>query len=271
MAIRRSRAVALPTIAAAALLIASCGSTGSASEEASTPDAAAVETGSEDSSESDTATQSDDWTAIVAFNEALVAQDWSAAADLAAVGSPAAAYVDYRQAVAQAQEAAGSSDTSTGEVTGDEASGEVTVTLATDSGDVVYTWSNFTVDDDGQVVAWSTDQGELNDILVTPDVSGEAAGATVTWTHAYVTNDGQVFAVVRLEASDDLISPDDTIGVKTADGSTVMSSSPVGPIEVDVGSSSYLVYPTEVDVLPVALVYEVQNTFDAPAAVELVR
>lgn len=253
-------------MAAGALLLAACGSADSASDSPATPNAAPPESTGENEVDS----EADAWTTVVTFNEALVAQDWSGAADLAAAGSPAAIYVDYREAVAQAQAEAGSSDTSTGSVAADEATGEVRVSLETADGDVTYTWRDFEVAD-GQIMSWSTEQAALNDIVAAPGVSGTVGGATVTWTHAYVTNDGQLYAVLLLEASDDLIAADESIGVQSSDGSTVMSSPPVGLSEVDPGSAAYLLYRADLGELPAGLVYEVQNTFDAPAAVELAR
>lgn len=257
-------------VAAAASVVAACGSTDSASVGDATPDSSAVASPTDGHDTAEAGTPTDTWATVVAFNEALVAQDWAAAGELAEPGSPAAGYVGYREAVSQAQQSAGLADTSTGAVAADEQNGEVTVTLSTDDGEIVYTWDTFEVGSGGLVSSWSTEQGSLTDVLATPGTSGEAAGATVTWTHSYVTTDGQVYTVVLLEAQDDLITPDDSIGIRLG-SDTVMSSSPVGATEVDAGSSASLLYRADVDTLPDGLVYEVQNTFDAPAAVELTR
>lgn len=270
MGLRRTPTFVVLAVAAAASMVAACGSTDSASVGNPTPDPGSTTSPTAGPDASESGDPADAWSTVVAFNEALVARDWAAAGELAEPGSPAAGYVTYREAVSQAQQSAGLTDASTGRVVGDEESGQVTVTLSTDDDEVSYTWDDFEVGSEGLVSSWSTEVGPLSDILVTPDASAEAAGATVTWTHAYVTLDSQLYVVVRLDAQDDLITPDDSIGLRTGDD-TVASSSPVGATEVDAGSSASLLYRADVDALPDALVYEVQNTFDAPAPVELTR
>lgn len=257
-------------LVAAAVLGAACGTTDQARVEDATSAADTVSSPAADQDAADSGAEADPWSTVVAFNEALVAQNWAGAAALAEPESLAAEYVEYRMAVAEAQQAAGDPDTSTGTVTGDESSGTVTVTLSADDDEVVYAWDGFEVGDGGLVSTWSTSQGPLSDVLTSPGTSGEGAGATVTWTHAYVTTDGRLYVTVRVEAQDDLITPDDSLGIRIG-SDTVASSSPVGTTEIDAGSTAPLLYRADVDTLPDGLVYEVQNTFDAPVAVQLTR
>lgn len=226
------------------------------------PDTAVAEETTEPTGEA-----SDVWASTVAFNEALAAARWDEAAALAAPGSPAQAYIAYRTQVDEAQTAAGLDPAATGEVVADEAAGTVSVTVEGDSG-VTYVWSDFETED-GLVSGWSTEQGPLADLITSPGSSAEAAGAVVTLPNAYVTSGGELYVVVGISAVDDTIAVDATATLRLPDGTTSESGAMVGPDEVAPGGSAYVLYPFAANDLDGVLVYEVQNTNDAPVAVEL--
>jgi hypothetical protein len=235
---------------------AACGSTaddGAATSPTATPDRSAL---------------AQAWASVVEFNQAVADSDWPAAEALAVPDSPAAAYVDYRSQVEQAQQAAGAPPAPGGTVESDQAAGTVTVTIDGDDAPT-YVWSGFETDDAGMVGSWETDQGALGDILVSPGSSGSAAGATVTLAHAYASSSGDLVVVVQVDAQEEAITVDQAVVVDAGQGEPVESDRVVGPSRVPAGGSAVVVYAVPGTQPSGTLVYEVQNDYDAPAPVEL--
>lgn len=210
----------------------------------------------------------DGWASVVALGDAVAANDWAAAGALASPGSPAAQYVDYRQQVQQAQQQAGAASPPTGTVQADEGTGAVAVTIEGDDSPT-FTWSDFATDDTGLVETWRTEQGLLDEVLVSPSSTADAAGATVTLTHAYRAVSGDLVVVVQLSTADETITPDQSVLLTPASGTPTESSAVVGPDQVDPGGSGFVVYTLPGADPAGTLVYEVQNASDAPAPVEL--
>lgn len=211
----------------------------------------------------------DGWSNVVRFNEALAAQDWTAAEQLAVPGSPASQYVDYRRQVTQAQEAAGMGSTSTADVLPDEDSESLTVRITTGDDTVTYTWTGFETDEFGLVSTWSTAQGPLEQQLVTGSAQDEGAGATVAVTSAYRTDAGDLYVVVSVTATDDVISVDTSPALRRADGTSQEAEVYLGPSGVEPGQDAVVLYVFEGASRQGTLVYEVQNSYDAPLALEL--
>ena len=244
---------------AAVLVTAGCGTT--AGTEASPTPSATTE------ASTDTTTEST-WPVVVDLNAAMAAQDYESAAALTAPGSAAQTYVQYRSDVAAAQQAAGAEAAPDGVVADDEQAGTVTVTVGSGADEVTYVWSDFDVDAAGLVTGWSTEQGRLDSLISAPGSEAEAAGATVSVRSAYQTNEGDVLVVVGV-AADDTVSVDESTVIRLDDESTATSSATVGPAEIEAGQSGLVVYRFDGVPLGGTLVYEVQNSYDAPAAVEL--
>ena len=129
-------------------------------------------------------------------------------------------------------------------------------------------WSDFEVDAAGLVTGWTTEQGRLSSLISAPGSEAQAAGATVSVHSAYQTNEGDLLVVVEV-AADDTVSVDESTLVRRDDESTTASSATVGPTEIEAGRSGVVVYRFEGIPLGGSLVYEVQNDYDAPVAVEL--
>ena len=245
---------------ATALVTTACGTT--AGTEAA-PTAPATTQATTDAPDAGT------WPVVVDLNSALATQDYEVAAALTAPGSAAQTYVEYRSDVAAAQQAAGAEAAPDGVVVDDEQDGTVTVTIGSGSDEVTYIWSDFDVDEAGLVTGWSTEQGSLSALISSPGSEAEAAGATVSVRSAYQTNEGDLFVVVGIVADDDTVSVDEGTVVRGEDESSAASSATVGPAEIEAGQSGVVVYRFDGIPLGGALVYEVQNSFDAPVAVEL--
>ena len=207
------------------------------------------------------------WESVVALNEAFVQRDWVSAGLLISPNSPAAEYLQYREQVEQAQEAAGAPIQQGGTVSADEAAGTVTATIA--ETDVTYTWSDFESDDEGLVVGWSTEQGPLSEQLVPSGEAVAGGGAEISISSGYVTNEGELYLVVAVTAVDDMIIVDDSTVLRAASGENVQSTAFVGPSEVAVAETALVVYSMPTTQRAGTLVYEVQNSYDAPLAVEV--
>jgi hypothetical protein len=244
---------------ATALVVTACGTT-------ATTDPASTTT-PETEAATDTTAQNG-WPVVVDLNAALASQDYDAAAALTAPGSAAQTYVQYRSDVAAAQQAAGAEATPAGVVVDDEQAGTVTVTIGSGDDEVSYVWSDFEVDAQGLVTEWSTEQGGLDTLISSPGSQAQAAGATVSVRSAYLTNEGNLLVVVGIVA-DDTVTIDESTVVRGDEETTVESSAVVGPAEVDGGESGVVVYQFDGAPLGGTLVYEVQNSYDAPVAVEL--
>jgi hypothetical protein len=214
------------------------------------------------------ATGASTWPVVIDLNTAMATQDFASAAALTAPGSAAQKYVEYRSDVAAAQDAAGAEAAPDGVVVEDEQAGTVTVTIGSGTDEVIYVWSGFEVDEAGLVTGWSTEQGRLDSLISSPGSQAEAAGATVSVRSAYRTNEGDLLVVVGVEA-EEMVTVDDSVVVRLDDDSTVASAATVSPSEMDAGRSGVVVYRFGDVPLGGVLVYEVQNSYDAPAAVEL--
>ena len=208
------------------------------------------------------------WPVVVDLNTAMASQDYDRAAALTAPGSAAQTYVQYRSDVAEAQQAAGAEAAPDGVVADDEEAGTVTVTIGSGADEVTYVWTDFEVDASGLVSGWSTEQGRLDSLISDPGSQAVAGGATVSVRSAYQTNEGDLLVVVEISA-DDTVTLDDNAVVRLDDESTAASSAVVGPGEIEAGQSGIAVYRFDGVPLGGTLVYEVQNSYDAPVAVEL--
>lgn len=241
----------LPVAVGIALLLAGCGSD---SDTASTqPDASA---------------SGDSWDVVVEFNEALVAEDFNRAAELSAPESPASRYVEYRTDVQQAQQDADAVQESSGEVTGDEDAGAITASITSAEDEVTYTWTDFSTDD-GLVTDWVTEQGPLADQLWTTDSSAEAGGATVALQSAYRTNVGDLYVVLEVTAGADALSADGAASYVPEGGTAVPPGAAVVPDTVGEESSAHLLYVYTGADFGGTVVYEVQNSVDAPIAARI--
>jgi hypothetical protein len=243
----RRGAAALPAVLA--LVAAACGGTAS------------------DVSAPTTAAAGADWAAVVSFTQSVADNDWEAAQQQVVPGSAADRYVDYRQQVDQAQQQAGAAAAPTATVEPDEQAGSVTVTVDGDDSPT-FTWSDFTTDE-GLVSAWTGDQGGLDEVLASPGSTEQAAGAEVSLLHAYQAVSGDLLLVVQVRAIDDAITPDSSVVLLDESGAPQESAQAVGPASVEQGDTGVMVYAVPAAAPPGTLVYEVQNSYDAPAAVEL--
>jgi hypothetical protein len=256
---RRSRA----RLASGALLLCTTGMLLSGCSAASVNDPSA-----EGSPASEPAV-SDAWTSIVAFNEALVAHDWATAASLASPGTTASDYVDYRAQVDQAQQAMGIDPVADEQLETDEATGSVTITVQTADEPVSLTWTGFETDEADRVVGWATERGPLADQVRGRGPAEEAMGASVVRSSAYLTASDGLYVVLEVSATDDALITDPEAILQLADGRTQPSSAMVGPSDIPPGTSASVVYTFPDAPLDGTIVYEVQNTYDAPVAVRL--
>lgn len=251
------RRTAVAVVAATALASTGCGSASDDATSLASADAGV-------STDEEATDSGESWSAVVGFSQAVADGDWARAAELSAPDSAAAAYVQYREDVARAQESIGADPAEPLSVTPDSSSGTVTVAL---SDDVEYMWSAFDVEG-GQVSDFTTDRGRMSDLVILPSGEEQAAGATVGLSSAYATSSGDLYVVVRI-AADTTILVDEELTLQTPDGGSVPSEERVGVDEVVGGTTGVIVYTFAGQPLGGTVVYEVQNDTDAPAAVRL--
>jgi hypothetical protein len=209
------------------------------------------------------------WASIVTFNEALAAQDWTTAAGLASPGTAASEYVDYRAQVDRAQQAVGIDTVADEQLVTDESTGSVTITVRTEDEPVSITWTGFETDEADRVVGWANEQGPLADQVRGQGPQEEAMGASVVRSSAYLTASDGLYVVLEVSAADDALITDPEAILQLADGRTQPSSTMVGPSDIPPGTSASVVYTFPDAPLDGTIVYEVQNTYDAPVAVRL--
>lgn len=245
-------------LAISASVTASCGG----SPALDTAATASVEVGATRDEPADT--RDEEWSSVVAFNEALASGDWDLASDATAPGSAANAYVDYRRQVARAQQSVGVEPAEPVSVIADDSNGTVTVVL---NDDAEYVWSEFDVG--GSLVTdWSTERGRMSELIAMPTAEAEVGGTTVAVPSAYATGEGDLYVVVQITSATTILV-DDAVTLVSPDGGTIESANRLGVDEVPANADAVILYTFENQPLGGTVVYELQNDIDPPVAVRL--
>lgn len=145
------------------------------------------------------------WDAVVQFVRDVHEGDPSAAQKMAAADSPALHYTEYLHDADIAARAAGvAADDTKFAFKADAKTHVVTITATPTEGDPSeYAWTDFQVTDDGKITSWTGASGPLADVLGKDHDSKEAKGQKVTVAHAYKSNGGAVFIILKVESTVD--------------------------------------------------------------------